>query len=292
VIYVGLKAGIGRLEADGYVAVLKSPCSLADYLSNGGRLHDLDALPVSGRGRLGEMEPASLLHPGAATWGVGLNYWSKQKATGRDLPDFPTLFLKAPAASTQPGEPIRIPSSAPDCVDYEGEVAVVVGQTLFEATASEAAGAISAITAANDVTARDVMRSTRNPTLAKSFPTFGQLGAAVMDPDAVGGLGALELTTRVNGTLRQADSVSGMIVDLGELLALFSRHVVLRPGDVVLTGTPAGTGEESETYLGPGDIVEVSVAGLPVLRSEVVGHHAAVLAPLSGRRPETDQTGV
>jgi 2-keto-4-pentenoate hydratase/2-oxohepta-3-ene-1,7-dioic acid hydratase in catechol pathway len=83
-----------------------------------------------------------------------------------------------------------------------------------------------------------------------------------------------------------------MIIDVGELLALFSRYVVLRPGDVVLTGTPAGTGEESETYLGPGDVVEVTVADLPVLRSEVVGHHAAVLAPLSGRRPETDQTGV
>jgi 2-keto-4-pentenoate hydratase/2-oxohepta-3-ene-1,7-dioic acid hydratase in catechol pathway len=292
VTYVALKDGIGRLDADGSVAVLRSPCSLSDHLRHGGRLNDLDALPVSGRCQSDEIELASLLHPGAATWGIGLNYWSKRHATGRDLPDVPTLFLKAAAASARPGQPIRIPSGAPDCVDYEGEVAIVVGQTLFEATASEASGAISAITAANDVTARDVMRSTRNPTLAKSFPTFGQLGTAVLDPAAVGGLDALELTTRVNGARRQADRVSGMIMDFGELLALLSRHVILRPGDVVLTGTPAGTGEESETYLGPGDVVEVNVADLPVLRSEVVGHQAAVLAPLSGRRPETDQTGV
>jgi 2-keto-4-pentenoate hydratase/2-oxohepta-3-ene-1,7-dioic acid hydratase in catechol pathway len=282
VTYVALTEGIGRLEADGSVAVLKSSCSLADHLRHGGRLRDLDTLPVGGRVQLGEVESASLLHPGAAMWGVGLNYWSKQKVTGRDVPDFPTLFLKAAAAWARPGEPVRIPSSAPDCVDYEGELAVVIGQTLFEATASEASGAVSAITAANDVTARDVMRSTRNPTLAKSFPTFGQLSAAVLDPAAAGGLDTLELTTRVNGALRQADRGSGMIIGVGELLALFSRHVVLRPGDVVLTGTPAGTGEESATYLGPGDVVEVAVADLPVLRSEVVSHHAAVLAPTSG----------
>jgi 2-keto-4-pentenoate hydratase/2-oxohepta-3-ene-1,7-dioic acid hydratase in catechol pathway len=279
VTYIALSEGIGRLDADGSVAVLESPCTLADHLANGGRLRDLEALPVGGRGQLGEVELAPLLSPGAATWGVGLNYWSKQAATGRDVPDFPTLFLKAAAAGARPGEPIRVPSSASECVDYEGEVAVVVGQTLFEATASAAAEAVSAITAANDVTARDLMRSTRNPTLAKSFPTFGQLGAAVLDPAAVGGLEALELTTRVNGTLRQVDRGSGMIIGVGELLALLSRHVVLRPGDVVLTGTPAGTGEETETYLGPGDVVEVSVSNLPVLRSEVVGHHATVLAP-------------
>jgi 2-keto-4-pentenoate hydratase/2-oxohepta-3-ene-1,7-dioic acid hydratase in catechol pathway len=282
VIYVALTEGIGRLDPDGSVAVLKSPCSLADHLRSGGRLPDLDALPVGGRGRLGELELASLLHQGAAMWGVGLNYWSKQKVTGRDVPDFPTLFLKATSASARPGEPVRIPSSAPECVDYEGELAVMIGHTLFEATASEASRAVSAITAANDVTARDVMRSTRNPTLAKSFPTFGQLGTAVLDPASVGGLDTVELTTRVNGALRQADRGSGMIIGVGELLALFSRHVVLRPGDVVLTGTPAGTGEESETYLEPGDVVEVSVADLPVLRSEVVGHRAAVLAPTFG----------
>jgi 2-keto-4-pentenoate hydratase/2-oxohepta-3-ene-1,7-dioic acid hydratase in catechol pathway len=282
VTYVALREGVGRLAADGSVAVLQSACSLVDHLRHGGRLHELDALPVSRRAQLGEVELASLLHPEAATWGVGLNYWSKQKVTGRDVPDFPTLFLKAGAARARPGEPIRIPAAAPECVDYEGELAVVIGQTLFEATATQALEAVRAITAANDVTARDVMRSTRNPTLAKSFPTFGQLSAAVLDPAAIDGVGTLELTTRVNGARRQADRGSGMIIGVGELLALFSRHVVLRPGDVVLTGTPAGTGEESGTYLAPGDVVEVSVTDLPVLRSEVVGHHVAVLAPTSG----------
>jgi 2-keto-4-pentenoate hydratase/2-oxohepta-3-ene-1,7-dioic acid hydratase in catechol pathway len=270
VSYVALTQGIGRLHPDGSVAVLESPCSLADHLSNGGRLKELDGLPVRARAQWGDLELAPLAGPRAATWGVGLNYWSKQRSTGRDLPAFPTLFLKAAAAGSRPGEPIRIPSLAPACVDYEGELAVVVGETLFEATPSDASEAVSAITAANDVTARDVMRATKNPTLAKSFPGFGQLGAAVVDPAGVGAIEAVSLTTRVNGVVRQADRASGMILGVGELLALLSRHVVLRPGDVILTGTPAGTGEESETYLQAGDVVEVTVAHLPALRSEVV----------------------
>ena len=267
--YLALERGIGRLE-DGGVAVLDAPMCLADFLAEGGRLADLEGAAVVDRLPLEGARLAPVVRPSAATWGIGLNYRSKQEATGRSLPERPTLFSKAASAAVAPGGAIRIPASAPDCVDYEGEIAVILSSPLFEAGPDEAASAVGAVTAANDVTARDVMRATGNPSLAKSYPGFGQLGSAVLDPVTAGGFDALTLTTRVNGDVRQSDTGAGLIYPVEELLALLSQHVLLRPGDVVLTGTPAGTGDETRTYLGGGDAVEVEVAGLPALRSPVV----------------------
>jgi 2-keto-4-pentenoate hydratase/2-oxohepta-3-ene-1,7-dioic acid hydratase in catechol pathway len=268
--YLALDAGIGRLEDDGSVAVLDAPGSLAAHMAQGCRLGDLESRRVIDRRAADEVVLAPITERGAATWGIGLNYHSKQRATGRELPDHPTLFLKCPSAAARPLEPIAIPPSAPECVDYEGEIAVVVGSRLFRVSPSEAEHAVIAVAAANDVTARDVMRSTGNPSLAKSFPGFGQLGSATLDPDAFGGVEALELSTTVNGEVRQHDTGAGMILGVGELLALISRYVALRPGDVVLTGTPAGTGEETKSYLVNGDVVEVRLGDLPPLRSDVV----------------------
>ncbi|HVX22660.1 MAG TPA: fumarylacetoacetate hydrolase family protein [Acidimicrobiales bacterium] len=270
--YLAIEGGIGRLEDDGSVAVLDG--DLAGYLADGNHLDALASAPARDRRHPDEVTPAPVLAPGASVWGIGLNYRSKQLATGRSLPKHPALFLKAPAGIARPGEPIRIPATAPDCVDYEGEIAVVVGAPLFEATPATAASAVVAVAAANDVTARDVMKATGVPSLAKSYPGFGQFGSAVVDPEASGGVKGVEVTTRVNGELRQSDRGDGMILPVPDLLSLLSRYVVLRPGDVVLTGTPAGTGDETKTYLAPGDVVDVEVAGLPVLRSTVVdGRH-------------------
>lgn len=279
--YLALERGIGRLEADGSVAVLDADMSLAQHLASGGRLGGLETIGVIRRCELRDAPLGSLAGTTTSIWGIGLNYRSKQVATGRSLPDFPTLFLKAPSAIAAPGEPISLPSAAPDCVDYEGEIAVVVGERLFEATEQQAASAVSAITAANDVTARDVLRNTGSPSLAKSFPSFCQLGSAAVDPAVLGGIGAVELTTRVNGDLRQSDRGNGLLMGVGELLALISKHAVLSPGDIVLTGSPAGTGDETASYLAPGDVVEVTIADLPALRSEVVGARAVVLGATS-----------
>ncbi|MGH9091632.1 MAG: fumarylacetoacetate hydrolase family protein [Acidimicrobiales bacterium] len=280
--YLALHTGVGRMEDDGSVALLDVPGGLAGHLALGRRLGDLDGLPAAGRLPAGEVVPGTPAPATSSTWGIGLNYRSKLLATGRTLPDRPTLFLKAPAAGAAPGEPIRIPAGAPDCVDYEGEIAVLLGESLYEASPGRAAAAVRAVAAANDVTARDVMRETGNPTLAKSYPGFAQLGSAVLDPDDAGGFGALALATRVNGEVRQSDVGGGMILAVPDLLSLLSHHVVLRPGDVVLTGTPAGTGDEARTYLAPGDEVEVEVAGLPALRSAVVDGRGT---RVSARRP-------
>jgi 2-keto-4-pentenoate hydratase/2-oxohepta-3-ene-1,7-dioic acid hydratase in catechol pathway len=152
---------------------------------------------------------------------------------------------------------------------------VVVGAHLFEAKAHEAADAVAGVAAANDVTARDVMRATGNPSLAKSFPGFGQVGATVRPRGELDGLDEIELVTRVNGDVRQNDSSGGMLLSIPDVLSLLSRYVVLRPGDIVLSGTPAGTGDEVTGYLRAGDVVEVIVDSLPPLVTTFGGERRA-----------------
>jgi 2-keto-4-pentenoate hydratase/2-oxohepta-3-ene-1,7-dioic acid hydratase in catechol pathway len=265
---VALRGGVGRLEDDGTVAVLDVAYGgLGEFLAEGEPLAWLARAAVRSRLAYGE-GLASPVRPGSAVWGVGLNYRSKQVATRRRVAEQPVLFLKAPGALT--GGAIALPSQAPGCVDYEGEIAVVVGRHLHDAAPDVAVRAVIGVVAANDVTARDVMRTTGNPSLAKSFPGFGQFGAVVADPESIGGFAGIEVRTTVNGQLRQHDHGDGMILPVGELLALISRYTLLRPGDIVLTGTPAGTGDELGRYLAPGDVVEVGLGDLPPLCSRVV----------------------
>lgn len=272
---VALVGGIGRLEADGSVSELDLPHpSIAALLSEHG---PRTALDVGGSCRArrrfapGEAPEASMLCPGTSIWGVGMNYRSKQLVTGRAQPDEPVLFAKASSSFGRPGSPIEIPAAAPDCVDYEGEIAVMVGCHLLNASGAEAGDAIVGYLAANDVTARDVMRRSGNPTLAKSFAGFGQAGCIMACVGEVNDLAGIPITTHVGGELRQQDSSDGMLIPVGDLVSLLSRYVVLRPGDLILTGTPAGTGDEEARYLAAGDTVEVRAGGLPPLVSTVVG---------------------
>lgn len=272
---VALAGGVGRIEDDGTVALLGAPARLGDLIASGERPASIGRLAVTGRTTIDQAALALPVPSGATVFGVGMNYASKQAVTGRPKPERPTWFAKCPSAFVAPGAPILLPPSAPDCVDYEGELAVLLGAPLFEATPAEAAAAISAVAAADDVTARDVMRATGNPMLAKSYPGFGQLGSCVLDPLEHGGVAGLEIATTVNGQPRQADRGDGMLDDVVTLLVMLSRHALLRPGDVLLTGTPAGTGDETGTYLVPGDVVEVTASGLPPLRSLVEAAGAA-----------------
>ena len=267
---LALPDGVGRLEDDGTVAVLGLPHRDLPALLRDGFVEDAARAPVVDRR---PFEPTaacgSVVGAGASVWGIGMNYSSKAAATGREVPERPTLFLKPPAALAA-GGPIVLPAGAPAHVDFEGEVAVVLDRVVHHATPESALAAVAGVVAADDVTARDVMRATGNPSLAKGFPGFGQFGSALLARPALEDRPELELSTHVDGELRQQDSTAGMLVGVGELLALLSGYVVLRPGDVVLTGTPAGTGDEDGRYLTAGSVVEVRVADLPPLRSEVV----------------------
>jgi 2-keto-4-pentenoate hydratase/2-oxohepta-3-ene-1,7-dioic acid hydratase in catechol pathway len=205
-----------------------------------------------------------------AVWGVGLNYVSKAARAGRGLPDQPILYLAASSAVLAPGAQVVIPRAAAE-PDYEGEIAVVVGHRLYQASEAEVWPAIAGITAANDMTARDIMRTTATPTLAKSYPGFTPLGASICTPDDLADRDAIRVRTWVNGELVQDDTSAGMIYAITDLLSRLSWYTALEPGDVVLTGTPAGTGQDRGCFLADGDEVRVEVDDVLPLVTRVAG---------------------
>ncbi len=218
---------------------------------------------------LAEVRLLAPVRPGKVV-AVGLNYRTHAAELGLAPPDEPLLFLKPPTAVVGPGDAIVLPPES-ERVDYEGELAVVVGAPLRRATVEEAEAGLFGFTCANDVTARDLQRREQQWTRAKGFDTFCPLGpwvACGLDP------AALHVATYVNGARRQWDSTANLVFRPAELLSHISRVMTLLPGDVVLTGTPAGIGP-----LGPGDVVEVEVEGVGRLSNPVVEEATVWNAP-------------
>ncbi len=193
---------------------------------------------------------------------VGRNYRAHAQELGNEVPSTPMLFLKPPSALIGPGDPIVLPAASAR-VEYEAEIGVVVGRTLRRATEAEAEAGIAGFTCANDVTARDLQRTESQWGRAKGFDTFCPVGPAV-----VAGLSWSDLTVicRVNGEERQRAPATDMVFSIPFLLAWVSAIMTLEPGDLLLTGTPAGTAP-----LAAGDVVEVEIPGVGVLRNPVVG---------------------
>jgi len=192
---------------------------------------------------------------------VGRNYAAHARELGHDIPAEPLLFLKPPSALLDPGRLVELPPESSQ-VEHEGEVAIVVGRQLRRAGRQEALEAIAGITCADDVTARDLQRKDIQFTRAKGFDTFCPVGAWVETQP--GPLERLELVTRVNGETRQHGRVGDMLWPVEALLAYISNVMTLDPGDLILTGTPAGVGP-----LAAGDTVEVEIPGIAVLRHGV-----------------------
>ena len=192
---------------------------------------------------------------------VGKNYSLHAEEMGGEVPEEPVLFIKPSTAVIGPGDPIPCPALS-DRVEHEAELAVVVGRLARRVSIEDAGRFLLGYACANDVTARDLQRRDEQWTRSKSFDGFCPLGPWVeteFDPSDA----AVEC--RVNGETRQAGRTSQMVVGPAELLSFITRVMTLLPGDVVLTGTPAGVGP-----LRPGDEVEVEIEGIGTLKNDVV----------------------
>ena len=191
---------------------------------------------------------------------VGRNYRDHAAELGNPLPTEPLLFLKAPSSLVGPGTAVVLPPESAR-VDFEGEIALVVKHRLRRVAAAEALAGVLGVTCANDVSARDLQKRDGSFSGAKSFDTFCPLGPAILvDPE----WHRLEVRTRVNGVERQHGRVGEMVFGFAELLAYASCRMTLEPGDIFLTGTPAGVGP-----LADGDRIEVEIPGVGILANPI-----------------------
>jgi 5-carboxymethyl-2-hydroxymuconate isomerase len=202
---------------------------------------------------------------------IGLNYADHVRETGMAMPERPLIFAKFPSSVIGPDAPICVDRRLTERVDWEVELAVVIGRRMRDVREDQALDYIFGFTVANDVSGRDAQFADGQWVRGKSFDTFCPVGPAIITRDEIPDPQALRLTTTVNGDLVQDSSTAEMVFGVAELLAYCSRSFTLEPGDLVLTGTPWGCGEfmDPQRYLQGGDVVECAVEGVGVLRNPV-----------------------
>ena len=222
-------------------------------------------------GRLGRVKLGSPCQPTKIV-ALGLNYADHATEAGLPLPEQPIIFLKPPTAVIGHMDQIIYPTMS-QRVDHEAELAVVIGRRAKNVPSHEARRYVLGYTCGNDVTARDLQQEDGQWTRSKSFDTFCPLGPWIvtdLNPSR------LAVTCRVNGQVRQAGNTADMVFKVWDLVSFISRVMTLEPGDVIMTGTPAGVGP-----LSLGDVVEVEINGIGMLRNEVVSESAGELCGLS-----------
>lgn len=262
---------VGVLSEDGdEVAVLAG--LEAFWRDPSGHLADLRATHVVGAAEV-ELVPPVL--PGARVVCIGLNYLAhvaEGSFAADPLPAHPTLFARWTASLTVGGTSVPVPPDE-DGLDWEGEVVAYVGRTLVDADPEEALAAVVAYSTFNDLTSRRAQKLTSQWTLGKNGDRSGPLGPMVPASEVGDLRDGLRVETRVNGEVVQSGSTDQMVYTVGDTLALVSRTLTLHPGDLLATGTPSGVGYSRTPpwLLRPGDVVEVEVDRLGVLRNPVVG---------------------
>ena len=207
---------------------------------------------------------------------IGRNYVDHAAEFDKSVPEYPILFFKNTASLNDPGAPIRIPKcqmKGPE-VDYEGELAIVIGKKAKDVSEKEALDYVLGYTASNDISARrwQILGGGDQWCRGKGFDTFCPLGPVLLTPDEVGDPQNLHIQTRLNGEVMQDSNTSHMIHSVAGLIAFLSQDTTLLPGTAILTGTPSGVGSarNPRIFLTDGDIVEVKIEKIGVLRNPVV----------------------
>jgi acylpyruvate hydrolase len=276
----GPQAGILAGERIVPAAALDAPASARELLA---------ALDADGYGELAEQAAQTVADPSAGGESIalaqatlcapvpdpqkiiciGLNYRDHAQETGQEIPAAPMWFAKFANSLTGSGAPVLLPRAHAEYVDYEAELALVIGREAHEVGVDDAVTCIAGAMPFNDVSARDLQLQNPLWTSGKAIDTFAPCGPALVTLDEIGDLGNLTLQTRVNGETLQRGTTANLIFGPAELVAWLSRTMTLLPGDVIATGTPAGVGAAHGRFLSDGDTVEVEIEGLGTLANPI-----------------------
>ncbi len=201
---------------------------------------------------------------------IGLNYRDHAAESGAEVPAYPTVFAKYASCIVGPGEPIVIPRVTGE-VDYEAELAVVIGRRARDVAEADALGYVAGYAPFNDVSARDYQMRTSQWTIGKTFDTFGPLGPALVTADEVGDPHTLDIELSIGGEVLQRSNTRHLIFSIPQLIAYLSAVMTLEPGDLIATGTPAGVGaaRTPKRWLQPGETVRVAIGRLGALENPV-----------------------
>jgi acylpyruvate hydrolase len=202
---------------------------------------------------------------------IGLNYRDHAAESNMAIPDYPTIFSKYANSVIGAGEPIVIPRVT-DKVDYEGELAFVIGQRARHVSEEQALACVAGYMGFNDVSARDFQMRTSQWMIGKTFDTFAPMGPALVTADDISDPHNLDIRVTIDGELLQSSNTRNLIFPIPNLVAYLSQVMTLEPGDVVATGTPSGVGfaRNPPRFLQPGDVVRVEIEGLGTLVNPVV----------------------
>jgi 2-keto-4-pentenoate hydratase/2-oxohepta-3-ene-1,7-dioic acid hydratase in catechol pathway len=248
-----------------------------------GRLDRLRSVEGKRIPRKGAKLRAPIENPGMVL-SVGMNYHQHLKEMKTPVPEKPAAFTKSVASIIGNDEPIRIPPSNPDMLDWEGEFSVVIGKACHRVKAAQALDYVAGYTIVNDVSARDwvapIFSSTgimgpihawEHNVLGKMFPTFCPMGPALATKDEVPDPDNVRIVTRLNGKVMQDANTDDFVFNVPKLIEYYSQFFLFRPGDVITTGSPSGVGfgRNPKVFMKDGDVIEVEVQGIGVLRNAV-----------------------
>jgi 2-keto-4-pentenoate hydratase/2-oxohepta-3-ene-1,7-dioic acid hydratase in catechol pathway len=266
---------IARVEGDTVTPILEAPQGLGrdalrDALAAG---VDLAAAPAGADATtLDGVRLQSPLTAPSKVLAIGLNYADHARESGLEPPKAPVTFVKTPNSIVGPGDDIRYAKDDTDQVDYEAELAVVIGRRARRVSEADALSYVFGYTACNDVSARDAQFADGQWIRGKSFDTFCPLGPWVVTADEIPDPQSLRIACRVNGTTLQDSTTGEMIFGVAAIISYLSRFMTLEPGDVIATGTPFGVGfaRTPPVFLLNGDVVDVDIEGIGVLTNPIV----------------------
>lgn len=269
---VSTALGIGRLEDESVLLLdIDGAADLGAALLTGMDVVAIASAPVRKEMPLSETHLLATVPRPSKIWAVGFGYSDHRAEVGYSgVAEEPVIFMKAPSSVIGTRESIRFPRVAPNDVDYEGELAVVIGRRATDVSEADAYAYVAGYTICNDVSARDVQKGripgrVADVSAAKSFDTFTPMGPALATIDEFADPNDLQLRTWVDGELRQDARTSQLIHPVPALVSYLSRQTTLEPGDIIMTGTPSGVGHKRGLFLRSGNEIRIEIEGIGAL---------------------------